>query len=193
MAYNWRTWFLSGCLVGLPRFALVWSIEPVPYCIEVIAVSHYLNGSAKPLNLIADRLCGEFIFYIYCWAFWQMKGRWVLSTPGYLLKICSIQCYAFHCGLCLRKLLPSVGLLWVLTRLSDWNPQGPEWSGKKMDSGGEWVRPTRQGFVSGGHGGTGGVTSFGWMVAAATWEALWLLHLTALHSLKALSGSIFSL
>lgn len=34
-----------------------------------------LNGSAQPHNLMADRLCGEFIFYIYCWAFWQMKSR----------------------------------------------------------------------------------------------------------------------
>jgi len=39
----------------------------------------------------------------------------------------------------------------------------------------------------------GGSCYLGGMVAAATWEALWLLHLTALHSLKALSGSIFSL
>lgn len=36
------------------------------------------------------------------------------------------------------------GLLLVLTRLSDWNPQGPESSGEKMDSGGEWVRHSRQ-------------------------------------------------
>ena len=99
---------LSGCLVGLPHFALPWSIEPVSYCTEVIAIFHYLNGSAQPLNLIADRLCGEFIFYIYCWAFWQMKGRWVLSAPGCSLEICSDLRCAFHCGLCLRKPLPSV-------------------------------------------------------------------------------------
>lgn len=33
-----------------------------------------LNGLAQPHNLMADRPCGEFTFYIYCWDFWQMRS-----------------------------------------------------------------------------------------------------------------------
>lgn len=33
-----------------------------------------LNGLAQLRNLMADRPCGEFTFYIYCWDFWQMRS-----------------------------------------------------------------------------------------------------------------------
>lgn len=56
----------------LPCYDL-WNQSPLTWA-RALQFPTLLNGLAQPHKLMADRPCGEFTFYIYCWDFWQMRS-----------------------------------------------------------------------------------------------------------------------
>lgn len=77
--------FYSVCFGSTPRLLSTLESKFTLPCCNLLNQSPFtlarsllfptlLNGQAQPHNLMADRPCREFTFYIYCWDFWQMRS-----------------------------------------------------------------------------------------------------------------------